>query len=374
MAKRRRLKKSVKKKLKQGCGASAALLSWLTLRPYIVHAAGIQVQQNSLLAEEVPVYTVKNYSATSVTDQIAETIIGDGSNVDETSADINVYGLKSTQPGFQKVTISGTVAESNEYVTKEAIVYVDNNQKAPVLRLKKKEVTIDNDGAHVFVPESYIQRISDASGVLPALKIEGSVDVTKDDVYNIKYTAVNQSGESTVATLLVKVETPEWLIKQRAEEAAEAARKQAEEEARAKAEAEEQARKQRLEEEARLLAEQSTTSGLNYSGGSNPYSGGWSNCTYGAWQALYNATGIALPGMGNAGGWLSSAASMGYATGTTPQAGTIAVYSHHVAYVDSVSGDMVHIVEGGFNGHYNERWVSASGTGSQALRGYIYVS
>lgn len=107
----------------------------------------------------------------------------------------------------------------------------------------------------------------------------------------------------------------------------------------------------------------------------NPYYGGWSNCTWGAWQALYNATGIALPGMGNASDWLWRAQSYGYATGTAPAAGSIAVYTNHVAYVSAVSSDQssVYIIEGGFNGGYNERWVSSWAIYGQSLQGYIYT-
>lgn len=106
----------------------------------------------------------------------------------------------------------------------------------------------------------------------------------------------------------------------------------------------------------------------------NPYGGGWSNCTYGAWQALYDATGIALPGFGNASGWLYAAQPYGYETGLTPVPGSIAVYGHHVAYVSAVDGDSVYIIEGGFNGGRHERWVSAWGTGTQSLQGYIYTN
>lgn len=106
----------------------------------------------------------------------------------------------------------------------------------------------------------------------------------------------------------------------------------------------------------------------------NPYGGGWSNCTYGAWQALYDATGIELPNFGDASSWLYSAQSYGYETGTVPVAGSIAVYSHHVAYVSAVDGDSVYIIEGGFNGSYHERWVSTWGTGTQSLQGYIYTN
>ena len=132
------------------------------------------------------------------------------------------------------------------------------------------------------------------------------------------------------------------------------------------------------EEAAALAAAQNSSSitGKLYGvSGLNPYSGGWSNCTAGAWEAVYENLGVSLPNFGDAGGWLYSASSDGYATGSSPAVGSVAVYSHHVAYVDAVSADgsAVHIIEGNYAGHYNERWVSASGDGFQANIGYIYV-
>jgi surface antigen len=105
----------------------------------------------------------------------------------------------------------------------------------------------------------------------------------------------------------------------------------------------------------------------------NPYYGGWSNCAYGAWQLAHNLSGVNLPSWGYAGGWLYSAQASGYATGTAPDAGSIAVYTGHVAYVSAVDGDMVYIMEGGFNGGYNERWVNKDYIYGQSLQGYIYL-
>ena len=57
-----------------------------------------------------------------------------------------------------------------------------------------------------------------------------------------------------------------------------------------------------------------------------------------------------------------------------PAVGSIAVYSNHVAYVAAVDGDMVYIKEGGYNGHYMERWVPSTNEGHQTLQGYIYLN
>ena len=74
-------------------------------------------------------------------------------------------------------------------------------------------------------------------------------------------------------------------------------------------------------------------------------------CTYFAWQQVYDNTGIALPSWGNAVNWWQGAKNSGYATGSTPQPGAIAVWSGdyygHVAYVTSGSGNTFTVNEGG---------------------------
>lgn len=79
-----------------------------------------------------------------------------------------------------------------------------------------------------------------------------------------------------------------------------------------------------------------------------------------------------IGGYGNAGyNWLSSARAAGKSTGTTPQAGAVAVTNGHVAYVEGVNPDGSYVVsEMGWNykaGNYNKRTV-APGT----FGGFIY--
>lgn len=65
-------------------------------------------------------------------------------------------------------------------------------------------------------------------------------------------------------------------------------------------------------------------------------------CTWFAWQQAYDRKGISLPDWGHAVNWWQGAKNDGYATGSTPQPDSIAVWSGdtfgHVAYVTSVSG------------------------------------
>lgn len=112
----------------------------------------------------------------------------------------------------------------------------------------------------------------------------------------------------------------------------------------------------------------------------NPYRGGWSNCTWSAWQLTYDKLGIALPGMGNAYEWYSNAAARGYSVGSTPAANSIVVWSAgrmglgHVAYVDYVNDDgSIFIEEGGNSGAYAARTVYPTSAGSLKLTGYIYL-
>ena len=75
---------------------------------------------------------------------------------------------------------------------------------------------------------------------------------------------------------------------------------------------------------------------------------------------------------GNAGyNWISSAQAAGKSTGTTPQAGAVAVMNGHVAYVENVNPDgSYEVSEMGWNykaGNYNKRTVQPGTFG-----GFIY--
>lgn len=373
----RRLKKKVKQSLKiGGIGTLAVFAMSMSL------VTNINAEYSATIKSDdtMPVYKIKSGAETAKktllqeiannSDSIDATAVNtEASTVDLTKMDINTKGMKV-------VNVSATVSAGEEQheVNETAVVVVETNEY-PTLKLKAEEITIANDGEeHYFLPEAYVTNIYDSStGSLPVLTFDGAeqVDVKTDGYYVVTYKATNSNGFSTEKVLTVHVETPQWLIEQREAEAAEAQR-QAEEEARIQAEKEEAERLQ-AEAQKQLEANEAITSSLQYSGGSNPYGGGWSNCTYGAWQALYNARGISLPNLGNASEWYSNAAAAGYSVSDTPTAGGIAVYRGHVAYVDAVNGDSVHIVEGGFSGHYNERWVSIYGTGTKSTIGYINV-
>lgn len=103
----------------------------------------------------------------------------------------------------------------------------------------------------------------------------------------------------------------------------------------------------------------------------NPYAGGWSNCTWSAWEIAYQNTGIELPGWGNAGNWYSAAAYSGYSVSGYPSPGSIAVWSNHVGYVSDVSDGQMYVIEGGYSGGYHEGWWPIGDRHGQYLIGFV---
>ena len=314
--------------------------------------------------KELHVYTVSSSDSepleTLKTQMIAEKA-STGVSVDAASSTLTAIGFDRTKTGIQSVTLNlstGKDSLSTTY-TETAAVKVDTDTN-PAIQLSTDTVNLNN--GDTWNASSYIKYLYDETGKLPTLKITGNVDTSTDGTYSVSYTVIDLEGRSSKQSLTVNVTTPEPTPEELAAEAA--------------AEAEAQAEQAAAEEAARLASIASTAASSPVSGttGANPYSGGWSNCTYGAWEAVYENLGISLPSFGNASSWVASAQAYGYATGGTPRAGSVAVYYGHVAYVSAVSADgtQAYIIEGGYCGHYNERWISASGTSSQPLIGYIY--
>ena len=299
----------------------------------------------------------------------------DINDVDIARSTIDIDNFNFTKAGIQSVKVKVNLArKASENVAyqdsvgysfiEDAVikVYADS---APKIALTSQSITVNHGDP--FNPESFIIYATDDSGNLPALKIDSNVDMNVDGVYSVTYTAIDQIGNSASRSIEVTVKTPQEVLDAIAEEEA---RKQAEEEQ--KQSEEEERRRQEEEEQTRLNAEYS--GGVKLVGnGVDPYAGGTSNCTDTAWLLAYEA-GHVLPNWGNAYAWLYNAQATGYATGYTPAIGSIAVYSNHVAYVAAVDGNMVYIKEGGYDGHYMERWVSATSEGTQSLQGYIYLN
>lgn len=120
-----------------------------------------------------------------------------------------------------------------------------------------------------------------------------------------------------------------------------------------------------------------STSMIGVNAQNNPYPGSWNNCTWSCWELVKSATGIEMPSWGNAREWYGNAKAQGWAVGSTPAAGSVAVYDNHVVYVSSYDGgDKMYVQEGGYLGTYHEGYVPAwTGRGtSLPLIGFIYLT
>lgn len=321
----------------------------------------ILADSNSLSdAKEVHVYALSSSDSdpegtlkTEMIEQLKDT----GVTLDAASSTLSVTGLDRSKTGIQNVTLNlstGKDTLSANYTENAAVTVAKDN--APVIQLSTDTVNLYNDDT--FNASSYIRYLYDASGKLPVLRITSNVDTSVTGTYTATYSVVNLEGKTSTATLTVNVTgpSPEALA---AQAAAEAAEKAAEEAA----------------VQAAAAASYTSAGNTQYgTAGANPYSGGWSNCTWSAWQLVYNNLGISMPNFGNASEWVASAQARGYATGTSARAGSVAVYQGHVAYVAAVSADgsQCYIMEGGYGGAYNERWISVTGSSYLSLIGYIY--
>lgn len=406
---KRRLKKPVKYFLCGTASISAIVCVAMLMNVFDVGADG------QALVNVTPVYNIGYNDIVALSNaksSLIETVYEESSNSeaalvqDQSSA--LFAGLDPSTTGLQVVNSIVDIVDSDgasigNTVSKTVAVNVSPSY-TPTLTIFASEISIKH--GQTFKPESYITLISDDSGIYPSLSIESNVDTSVDGQYSVNYRATNIRGYSTEATMIVNVyTTDEQLAMQEVYENAEymmsignyegalyqyqsildyadAAGKAEEaqrllDEFNAKSESEQMAYLESLS----ANFQESVAEGSVYYGYSsgNPYAGGWGNCTYGAWEALYEARGIALPGFGNAGEWYANAAAAGYSVSSFPTAGGIIVWGGgntglgHVAYVDAVQGGMVHIIEGNYNGHANSRWVNPYRTDSLYLIGFINV-
>lgn len=109
------------------------------------------------------------------------------------------------------------------------------------------------------------------------------------------------------------------------------------------------------------------------------------NCTWYAWQKVYEVFGIAMPGFqGNAGGWANEARKAGYQVDMNIAPHTVAVWNRggtdgHVAFVESVNGNTVTVTEAGsYYGKCATNHLSISDmsyrSGNGTLVGYIHFA
>ena len=347
----------------------------------------LEPQQNlpSPFTAADPVYVVNSSIAgkkalkEKLIEDTAEKLDIDLDTVDKSKSSVNFVnnaGIQNSNDtiSMQTVTVQlkdtdGKVLTNLQPEQADIIVHeVSDTNSGPEIVLKNTTMTVNNGDS--FNPMNNITYIEKQNDVLPVITIDDSaVDNETDGIYPVTVKAVGNTGAVTELEFNVEVKTPEEVIKAR-EEAERLAR---EEEERRAAEEAAAAARQNQYSSAAAMSSPYAVRGSGY----NPYSGGWSNCTWGAWQALYDARGIALPGLGNACEWYYRAANLGYSVGYNPAPGSIVVWAYaltnlgHVAYVTEVSADgsMIHIIEGGYLGGYMDRWCPAH---DSAMTGYIY--
>ena len=213
------------------------------------------------LSADIPVFEISTSEADPI-EKLKEAVIENRAEKDETidleevdltRSYIDIDGLNTSKTGIQavKVKVNLSMRQSEDVYSQtsigysfiqDAVVKVTVNT-APKISLKSTAITVNNGDR--FNPESFLAYANDSSGNLPALKITSDVDMNQDGEYTVVYTAVDQTGNSSTATLSVTVKTPQEVID---------ARIAAEEAAAEQARQEELERQRRAEEERRRQA------------------------------------------------------------------------------------------------------------------------
>ena len=213
------------------------------------------------LSADIPVFEISTSEADPI-EKLKEAVIENRAEKDETidleevdltRSYIDIDGLNTSKTGIQavKVKVNLSMRQSEDVYSQtsigysfiqDAVVKVTVNT-APKISLKSTAITVNNGDR--FNPESFLAYANDSSGNLPALKITSDVDMNQDGEYTVVYTAVDQTGNSSTATLSVTVKTPEEVND---------ARIAAEEAAAEQARQEELERQRREEEERRRQA------------------------------------------------------------------------------------------------------------------------
>ena len=213
------------------------------------------------LSADIPVFEISTSEADPIK-KLKEAVIENRAEKDETidleevdltRSYIDIDGLNTSKTGIQavKVKVNLSMRQSEDVYSQtsigysfiqDAVVKVTVNT-APKISLKSTAITVNNGDR--FNPESFLAYANDSSGNLPALKITSDVDMNQDGEYTVVYTAVDQTGNSSTATLSVTVKTPQEVID---------ARIAAEEAAAEQARQEELERQRREEEERRRQA------------------------------------------------------------------------------------------------------------------------
>jgi cell wall-associated NlpC family hydrolase len=227
-------------------------------------------------------------------------------NLEVASSRIDLSGFDRNKAGLQTVTAqvyldSGKDPSLSYSFTEKKTILV-TKENAPQIQLKSDEVVVNNSDA--WNPFYYISYINDDSKVLPAVKVEGKVDMSTDGDYPVTYAAVDQQGNISEARLTVKVRTPEEVIQAR-EEAERLAREEEERRiAEEQAAAERAAEEERLAQEAAQQERMQAAAAITYSGAPGSATGSaiadsaraWAGVGYYVWGGSNPATGADCSG------------------------------------------------------------------------------
>ena len=254
----------------------------------------------------------------SITDSLKKNLIENrleldpsisAANVNIDTSHIEMSGFDRNRTGLQ--TVSARVyldskdpserGVSCSYFERATILV--RQEKDPQLVLKSDTVTVNNSDA--WNPFQYISYISDDSKVMPAIRVSGDVNMSEDGDYPVHYTAVDQQGNTSEATITVCVRTPQEVIEAR-EEAERLAREEEERLAREEAERLAREEEERLEQE-RIAREQeqarleqamaySTAAGSGTGSAIADAARAWAGVGYYAWGGANPATGADCSG------------------------------------------------------------------------------
>ncbi len=280
----------------------------------------------------------------------------DYKNIDMDRTKLTLEGFDRTAVGIQQATARVTLVEKDadskslgySFIQKVLIKVVTSS--APVIKLKAEAVTVNN--GDTWNASNYISYINDDSGVLPALTVSGTVDMSTDGTYPVTYSVIDITGNKTTASLLVTVQTPQEVIEENERKVNENANVMA-----AKEILDRSSSTSAHISSVQLLADGDealkayTKAGLvsDHDTGDTGNNYAFSQCTWWVYIRRHQLGLTAGSLMGNGNQWANTARRLGYTVSNTPMVGDVMVfqagqegsdgYYGHVAVVEGITTD-----------------------------------